>query len=260
MKINFVLNNHRKTLLKNYLLHEHHSLRKITMTVNMDLYHGFDCTLETSTSMILAGPSNCGKSTFAVSLIQYRKIMYDSEISKIIIVSPHQQAIFQKLKENENVDILHELPDYEDIKNMADMYQSQGLILFLDDIMEDMAPKLELSKIFTQLCHHKQLTCILSVQNLFFQNNNYKNMALNCSYLVLFRAPGNKRQIPIIGSRMFPGKASKFVDSYEKATKLPYSYLFVDYRQKTRNLMRLKSDILPTDKDAMCVHMSTDDE
>ena len=186
--------------------------------------------------------------------------MYDGEIAKIIIVSPHEQPMYQKLKENENVDILYEVPDYKEIKSLADMYQSQGLILFLDDIMEDMAPKLQLSKIFTQLCHHKQLTCLLSVQNLFFQNNDYRNMSLNCSYLVLFRAPGQKRQIPIIGGRMFPGNAAKFVDSYEKATKLPYSYLFVDYRQKTRNLMRLRSDILPTDKDAMSVHMSTDDE
>ena len=241
------------------ILRIEHSWKEVTMNFDLAGYHGFDGTLEPGTSMILSGPSNSGKMTFAVNLMRYRKVLYDAEISKIIIVSPHSQPIFDKLKETENVDIINELPDYEEISNMADLHQSEGLILLLDDIMQDMSSKLNLSKIFTQLCHHKQLTCILSVQNLFFQNNEYKNMVLNCSYLCLFRVPGDKRQISIIGGRMFPGKAGRFVDAFEKATQLPYSYMFIDYRQKTRNFMRLKKDILPTDKHAMGVHIPNDD-
>ena len=69
--------------------------------MNFDLagYHGFDGALEPGTSMILSGPSNCGKTTFAVNLIRHRKVMYNAEISKIIIVTPHNQPIFDNLKE-----------------------------------------------------------------------------------------------------------------------------------------------------------------
>ena len=229
--------------------------------MNFDLagYHGFDGTLEPGTSLILSGPSNCGKTTFAVNLIRHRKVVYNTEISKIIIITPHNQPIFDTLKETEDVDIINDVPDYEDISNMADLHQGGGLIIFLDDIMQELSSKANLSKIFTQLCHHKQLTCILSVQNLFFQSNEYKNMVLNCSYLCLFKVPGDKRQISTIGGRMFPGKSGKFISAFEKATEKPYSYLFIDYRQKTRNFMRLKKDILPTDKHAMGVHIDDDE-
>ena len=170
------------------------------------LYHGLDGTLHHGSSLILgkiiyknntyilysqivhfflAGPSNCGKTTFAINLIRYRKFMFDDSILKIIIVTPHEQSIFNNLKEteeNDNVDILNELPNYEEIENMADRHMNHGLILLLDDVMEEMDSKLKLSRIFTKLCHHKRLTCIMSVQNLFFQTDEYRNMSINASF------------------------------------------------------------------------------
>ena len=86
-----------------------------------------------------AGPSNCGKSTFAVNLIRYRHILFNEDIKKIIIVTPYEQSIFNELKkteENNNVDIIYELPTYEEIEHFADKHKNEGLILLLDDVME----------------------------------------------------------------------------------------------------------------------------
>ena len=206
----------------------------------------------------LVGPSFCGKTTFAVNLIQNRQILFDEDIQKIVIVTPHEQSIFYKLKEtenNDNVDILNKLPTYEEIENMANKHKNHGLILLLDDIMEEMDSKLKLSKIFTQLCHHKNLTCILCIQNLFFQSNDYRNMSLNASYLSLFNNPKDVRQVSDLGGRMYPGNANRFVDAYRRATSNPYSYLFIDYRQETKNFMRLRTNILPTDKEPMTIFL-----
>ena len=205
-----------------------------------------------------AGPSNCGKSTFAVNLIRYRHILFNEDIRKIIIVTPYEQSIFNELKkteENNNVDIIYELPTYEEIEHFADKHKTEGLILLLDDVMEEMQTKLKLSRIFTKLCHHKHLTCILCVQNLFFQNDEYRNMSLNSSYLSLFSNPRDLRQISHLGSTMYPGHAAEFVDAFKKATKEAYSYLFIDYKQKTRDFIRLRTNILPTDAEPMTIYM-----
>ena len=159
----------------------------------------------------------------------------------------------KKTEENNNVDIIYELPTYEEIVHFADKHRNEGLILLLDDVMEEMDSKLQLSRIFTQLCHHKHLTCILCVQNLFFQSNDYRNMSLNTSYLSLFNNPKDVRQISTLGGRMDPGNVARFVDAYRRATAKPYSYLFIDYRQETKNFMRLRTNILPTDKDPMTI-------
>ena len=177
---------------------------------------------------------------------------------KIIIVTPYEQSIFNELKkteENNNVDIIYELPTYEEIEHFADKHKTEGLILLLDDVMEEMQTKLKLSRIFTKLCHHKHLTCILSVQNLFFQNDEYRNMSLNSSYLSLFSNPRDLRQISHLGSTMYPGHAAEFVDAFKKATKEAYSYLFIDYKQKTRDFIRLRTNILPTDAEPMTIYM-----
>ena len=160
-----------------------------------------------------------------------------------------------KTEENDNVDILNDLPNYEEIENMADENMNHGLILLLDDVMEEMDSKLKLSRIFTKLCHHKRLTCIMCVQNLFFQTDEYRNMSINASYLGLFNNPRDMRQISILGSRMYPGNDGKFVDAFQRATSQPYSYLFIDYRQKTKNFMRLRTNILPTDVEPMTMFM-----
>ena len=250
---------------------------------DLALYHGLNGTLHHGSSLILgnicikimytyilysqivhfflAGPSNSGKTTFAVNLILYRHILFNEDIKKIIIVTPHEQSIFNELKEtekNDSVDIINELPNYEEIEHFADKHKTEGLILLLDDVIEEMQNRLQLSRIFSKLCHHKRLTCILCVQNLFFQNDQYRNMSINSTYLSLFSNPRDIRQISLLGGRMYPEQRKEFVDAFKRATKKPYSYLFIDYRQETKNFMRLRTNILPTDPEPMTMYMANE--
>ena len=54
---------------------------------------------------------------------------------------------------------------------------------------------------------------------------------------------------------MYPGRGAEFLETFQRATKEPYSYLFIDYRQKTRNFMRLRTNILPTEAEPMTIYM-----
>ena len=102
-------------------------------------------------------------------------------------------------------------------------------------------------KVFTELCHHKNVTCILIVQNLFFQNTEFRVVGLNSTYLCAFKNPRDLRQISILGAKMIPGKGKFIVEAFQSATKNPLSYLLLDYNQDCPDIVRMRSNIL-TDK------------
>ncbi len=43
---------------------------------------------------------------------------------------------------------------------------------------------------------------------------------------------------------MFPGKVTYMTEVYRDATKPPFGYLFIDYKQETSENLRLRTSIL----------------
>ena len=85
------------------------------------------------------------------------------------------------------------------------------------------------------------------VQNLFFQNTDFRVVGLNSTYLCAFKNPRDLRQISILGAKMIPGKGKFIVEAFQSATKNPLSYLLLDYNQDCPDIVRMRSNIL-TDK------------
>ena len=68
-------------------------------------------------------------------------------------------------------------------------------------------------------------------------------MSLNSQYLVLFKNPRDQQQVAILASQMYPGNASKLLDTYRQAIERPYGYLVVDLKQNTPESYRLQTYI-----------------
>ena len=132
-----------------------------------------------------------GKTTFAIEFIKQRYEIFDKPINKIVVITPHQQSIYDDLFKTGLIDeIYNTLQSYDDILVIAKRYQKMGgCILLLDDLMSDLDKKLKLNKVFSEVCHHYNVFCIFFSQNLFLQNNDYRTMSLNATYLVIFKNP-----------------------------------------------------------------------
>ncbi len=63
------------------------------------------------------------------------------------------------------------------------------------------------------------------------------------------------RQISTLGSRMYPHQGAYLIESFKHATRTPHKYLFIDYHQDTPNAIRLRTDILSSDEDAMAIFL-----
>ena len=111
----------------------------------------------------------------------------------------------------------------------------------------------DLADLFTKGSHHRNLTIIYIVQNLFDKSKSMRTASLNSQYLVLFKSPRDKTIVQHLGNQMYPKNTKFLVDAFEDATQVPYGYLLLDLRQDTPEDMRVRSNILPGEQEAAYV-------
>ena len=65
--------------------------------------------------------------------------------------------------------------------------------------------------LFTKGSHHRNLSVIYIVQNLFHQGKGNRSISLNSHYLVLFKNPRDKLQILTLAKQMYPSETAWFI-------------------------------------------------
>ena len=71
----------------------------------------------------------------------------------------------------------------------SSLNSSTNNLIVLDDKMSSMGDSALLSKLFTEGSHHRNLSVIYIVQNLFDKGKSHRCVSLNAQYLVLFKNP-----------------------------------------------------------------------
>ena len=98
-------------------------------------------------------------------------------------------------------------PDYLDV--------SQRNLIVLDDLMAQFGKDKRIADLFTKRSHHRNLSVIYIVQNVFHQGKEMRNISLNAHYIVLFKSPRDRQQISILARQVNPGRVQEFMKSYE---------------------------------------------
>ena len=84
---------------------------------------------------------------------------------------------------------------------------------------------------------------------MFVQNTIFRTLSLNCGYIVPFKHPRDTRQINFIAQRSYAKNPKLVIEAYNDATRFPYTYLLMDFTQKTPDFLRLRSNTFPHDID-----------
>ena len=134
---------------------------------------------------------------------------------------------------------------YEKQKGKQFVLRDELLKNRLDDLMQECGKDPQITKLFTQGSHHRNLSVIYIVQNLFHQSKESRTISLNCHYIVLFKNPRDRSQIVHLAKQMYPGQTKFMVEAYADATSLPHSYLFIDLKPHCPEEHRLRSCIFP---------------
>jgi hypothetical protein len=189
-------------------------------------------------NILVAGPTQSGKTYFISKLIEHRDWLLDKPPDKIYWFYAEPQPLYEKLKNDAT--FLRGLPD------SFDTYTKQpgSKLLVIDDLMDQAARSDALSRLFTVGSHHTNTSVVVLVQNLFFDCNKYfRTISLNAHYLILFANKRDRSQALCLARQLYPGETKFFMSAYREATKKPRGYLVVDCRAETPEEMSLFTNI-----------------
>ena len=192
---------------------------------------------------VCVGSTGAGKTQFVLKLIENIDRMISPGIDEIIWGYNQWQDSYNKLPQ---VQFYQGIPKLErSIKNR---------LLVIDDQM-DCADVV--SFIFTRELHHKNVSVIYIVQNLFYAHKDMRTVHLNYHYLILFKCPRDMSSISVLARQMFPGNARFLRNVFADATRLPHSYLLIDFKQSTPDRLRLRTNIFPAETTYVYVKRGT---
>ena len=177
-------------------------------------------------SMLVVGPSQCGKTYFVEQLLMNNCVKYHSK-KQIRIFWFYNQwqrryATLQSTLGNEIVFTQGLLTLSEDLREIHPKFNN---VLVFDDLMSHATDRPVLSLLFTQ-GRHCNASVILLLQNMFPKGKFNTDISRNAQYITLFRSPSDRKQIDIVAERIFAKDRQNFMDA-------PYGYLLEDNQPKT---------------------------
>ena len=194
------------------------------------------------TTIMIAGPTMSGKTRLLVRML--KEGLFQPRPTRLVWVYGEYQSIYDEVK------ALWPRAEFE--REMSpELYESikpdEHNLVVLDDKMNDDSGSKTLSKLFTQGAHHRNLTVIFIVQNMFHQGESMRTVSLNCHYMILFKNPRDKGQIRALGSQMYPGDGNFLVSAYRDATDARYGYLLLDLHPETPEDLRVRTGVFADD-------------
>ena len=130
------------------------------------------------------------------------------------------------------------LPDQKELHSSKSPH-----LMVIDDLMGECGKSKEMTNLFTRGVHHWGISVVFIVQNIFF--SGLRTARINTHYLVLFKNPSDKLQVSTLARQLYPRNSNKFLDAFQDATSIPYSYLLVDLSQNCPDELRLRTNIFP---------------
>lgn len=190
--------------------------------------HPFTC--------LCAGPTSCGKSTFVKRVIDTKII--EPQPEKIMWLYAEDQPLYHTLKQ---VTFHKGIPD--DIEDLFDVTKTN--LLIIDDLMTKCHSDERLTRLFSVGSHHKNLSIIFIVHNIFHQGKEMRNISLNTHYIVLFKNPRDNQQISTLARQIYPNAWRFLVEVFRDATSMPHGYLLLDFKHTTPDTLRIRTGLFP---------------
>ena len=194
-------------------------------------------------SLLVVGPTQSGKTYFVQQILKHNRIVYEEQKSIRIFWYYNQwQECYEKLKKSLGKSIRFERGVPELSEDLCEINARYNNIIILDDFMAEATDSPVVFRLFTQ-GRDRNASFILLLQNMFPKGKYNTDISRNAQYLALFRSPSDRKQIGIIGERMFDKNRVHFMNAYYKETEKPFGYLLVDNKPCTPADKQIVSDL-----------------
>lgn len=204
-----------------------------------------DIRFKHPSTFLLAGPSQCGKSSFVFNLLRKIDLLFSEPrcAQNIIYYYKEWQEGFE-LFQNENIvkEWINGIPTVDDFKSRVEAYKHiGGSCVIIDDFGQSITKDILL--LFTVLAHHTNTNVVLLTQNIFSKNPLFRELSLNANIIVIFKNPRDSSQISYIARQFAPTNPKYIINAYREATKKAYSYILFDLSQTCPEELRVRSGL-----------------
>ena len=200
----------------------------------------FDARIKHPFLMLVCGATQSGKTHFVMQLLHQSHRLVNKTLENIVwfygqITNSIQK--YQKLYTN--------ITFVEGIPSSFDEYinEHKNNLFIFDDLMEEASNDKNITSLFTKQSHHRNISVILIMQDLYYKGSERKTLLRNSQYLVLFANPLDMTTVYSIASRMVPKRVTSFLKIFEVVTSKPHGYLFIDGKQNSPTQARFRTDI-----------------
>ena len=184
--------------------------------------------------MMVAASTGGGKTWLGKNLLENRRQWISPAAQRIIWIYGQWQPLYAKMQRI--------IPGREFVKGIPAIIEDEQFLypairnlIVIDDLMSEASNDKRICGLFTKGSHHRNLSVICLVQNLYYQGKESHIMSLNSQYLVLFNNPRDQQQVMVLARQMYRGQSEKLLNAYKMATSKPYGYLAIDLKPDTLN-------------------------
>ena len=207
-------------------------------------------------SLIISGPSNCGKSTLTLKLIKNSHLLLHGDddgngFDCVFVLYRSYQPLYDQMKEELNIPVylFNEKTtsddDFDFEKRLAATGAKRPVAIIDDGITKENQSLVK--DLFCRMGHHLSVSVILIGQSLFdCQNSGLRICHRNTKALIIFNCPRDLGSLRTLIYQMTPErkKASILLKTVEKElTEKPYNYVMFDFDTRTPASQRIKTNI-----------------
>ena len=221
-------------------------VRKITFPTEKN--HGIPNGIEmgeafqfkTPSSILIVGPSSCGKTCFTESLLlDHLEEFFVNPPTTIHYCYGAWQDGFRDMKDA-GVQFHEGVPTTFHLQK----WFPKGGLLVLDDLMVEGGEDKELLDLFTKHSHHQNITVLYLCQDMFPPGKYAKSISRNAHYVIAFKNPRDQLGMRNLLLQAFPTCWQDMMDVYQKVTERPFGYTVLDLHPASDNRKRVFSHLL----------------
>jgi hypothetical protein len=209
----------------------------------MELHASADIRLVAPFTMIVAGPTGSGKTVKIMELIDNAASLCVPPPVEIVYCYGEWQSAFEKRSDRVT---FHE--GVLDVDSLPDDKRHRWLVV--DDLMDELLSRDDAAALFTKRSHHRNLSVIFVVQNLF--HKKIRTLSINAHYILLAKSPRDSSSVLNLAKQVYPGETRFAMEAYRDATKAPHSFLTLVMTQTASDSARVLANFPPS-KDRPCV-------
>ena len=206
----------------------------------------------TPSSILVVGPSECGKTVFTEKLLFDNVDLFETPPLQIHYCYGAWQDRFRTMQDRGIV--FHEgIPNYQGLVQWFP--QGQG-IMVMDDLMDEGSQDKQVLDLFTKHSHHQNVTVLNLCQDTFPVGKYAKSICRNAHYIVAFKNPRDQLGVRDVLLQSFPTTWKERLNTFHQATSRPFGYLMLDLHPASSDETRLLSHLLK-DEGWTCTYQKT---